>query len=134
IPFIALVALIIRILFNRSAMWQYTGFALLIVWLIAVGFTTIYATRTLNDFREESTVVEERPLDQHPAYHLSRNDMTVIRLQQDSSDRISSIRKRAVIRNRNILEGQSRMYMRIVKVDSLQAPSLTYEYSAHGAP
>src|SRR5690606_4503577 len=56
-----------------------------------------------------------------------------IRLDQDSSDRISSIRQRAVVRNRNILDGHSRMYMRIVKVDSLQAPSLTYEYSAHGA-
>ncbi|MEC3878033.1 PspC domain-containing protein [Parapedobacter sp. 10938] len=133
IPFIALVALIVRILFNRSAMGQYTGFALLIVWLIAVGFTTVYGTRTINDFREESTVVEERPLEQHPAYRLTRNDMTVIRLQRDSLDRISSIRQRAVIRNRNILEGQSRMYMRVVKVDSLQAPSLTYEYSAHGA-
>lgn len=133
IPFIALVALIIRILFNRSAMGQYTGFALLIVWLIALGFTIVYATRTLNDFREESTVVEERSLEQHPAYHLARNDMTVIRLESDSSDRISSIRQRAVVRNRNILDGQSRMYMRIVKVDSLQAPSLTYEYSAHGA-
>jgi len=132
IPFIALVALIIRILFNRSAMGQYTGFTLLIGWLIAVGFTTVYATRTLNDFREESTVVEEQPLEPYPVFHLTRNDMTVIRLQRDSADRISSIRQRAVVRNRNILEGQSRMYMRIVKVDSLQAPSLTYEYSAHG--
>src|SRR5690606_21421723 len=109
-----------------------TGFTLLIGWLIAVGFTTVYATRTLNDFREESTVVEEQPLEPYPVFHLTRNDMTVIRLQRDSADRISSIRQRAVVRNRNILEGQSRMYMRIVKVDSLQAPSLTYEYSAHG--
>ena len=132
IPFIALVALIIRMLFNRSAMGQYTGFALLIVWLIAVGFTAVYAVRTVNDFREESTIVEERSLEPHPVLHLTRNDMTVIRLQRDSSDRISNIRQRALVRNRNILEGQSRMYMRIVKVDSLQAASLTYEYSARG--
>lgn len=132
IPFVALVALIIRILFNKSAMGQYTGFTLLVVWLIAVGFTTVYATRTISDFREESTVVEERPLEQHPAYHLSKNDMTVIRLQNDSLDRISSIRQRAVVRNQNMLEGQSRVYMRIAKVDSLQTPSLTYEYSADG--
>src|SRR5690606_33375874 len=87
ILFIALVALFIRILFNRSAMGHYTGFALLIVWLIAVGFTIVYGTRTLNDFREESTVVEERPLEKRPAYRLIRNDMTVIRLQHDSLDR-----------------------------------------------
>lgn len=132
IPFVALVALCIRILFNRSAMGQYTGFALLVIWLIAVGSTAVYTTRTVNDFREQSTVVEEQPLEQRPTYLLTRNDMTVIRLQHDSSDRISSIRQRAGIRSRNILEGQSRMHMRIVKVDSLQAPSLTYEYSAHG--
>lgn len=132
IPFIALVALVIRIVFNRSAMGQYTGFTLLVIWLIAVGFTTVYGVRTVNDFREESTVVEERPLERQPVYHLSKNDMTVIRLQSDSADRTSFIRQRAVIRNRNMMEWQSRMYMRIVKVDSTQSPSLTYEYSAHG--
>ncbi|WP_353130848.1 PspC domain-containing protein [Parapedobacter pyrenivorans] len=133
IPFVALVALIIRILFNKSAMGQYTGFTLLAVWLIAVGFTTVYAVRTANDFREESTVVEERSLEKQPIYHLSKNDITVIRLQNDSTDRTSLIRQRAIVRNRTMMEWQSRMYMRIVKVDSTQLPSLTYEYSARGA-
>ncbi|MGK6352648.1 PspC domain-containing protein [Parapedobacter sp. DT-150] len=132
IPFVALVALIIRILFNKSAMGQYTGFTLLVVWLIAVGFTAVYATRTANDFREESTVVEEQPLEKQAVYHLSKNDITVIRLQDDSLDRASRIRHRAITRNRNIMEWQSRMHMRIAKVDSTQGPSLTYEYSARG--
>lgn len=133
IPFVALVALIIRILFNRSAMGRYTGFTLLAMWLIAVGFTAVYAGRTVSDFREESTVIEEVALEKQPVYHLSRNDMMVIRLQQDSADRSSRIKHRAVIRNRNILEWQSRMHMRIVRIDSTQSPSLTYEYSARGA-
>ncbi len=133
IPIVALVALIIRILFNRVAMGQYTGFSILVVWLIAVGFTAVYATRTANDFREDSTVVEEQPLERHPSYRLSKNDMTVIRLPHDSLDRTSRIRQRALVRNRSILEGQSRVYVRIAKVDSTQAPSLVYEYSAHGA-
>ncbi|WP_257669333.1 PspC domain-containing protein [Parapedobacter tibetensis] len=133
IPFLALVALIIRILFNKSVIGQYTGFTMLVAWLIAVGFTTVYGTRTLNDFREESTVVEERPLEKQEVYHLSKNDLTVIRLQTDSADRISRIRQRAIIRNHNVLEGHSRMHMRIVKVDATQEPSITYEYSAHGA-
>ena len=30
------------------------------------------------------------------------------------------------------MESQNRMYMRIVRVDSTQPPTLTYEYSAHG--
>ncbi len=133
IPFFALVALIIRILFNKPVIGQYTGFTMLVVWLIAVGFATVYGTRTVNDFREESTVVEERSLERQEVYHLSRNDLTVIRLQADSTDRTSRIKQRAIIRNHNILEGHSRMYMRIVKVDSAYGPSITYEYSAHGA-
>src|SRR5690606_29181398 len=120
IPFVALVALIIRILFNRNVMGRYVWFTLLVGWLIAVGFTTVYTTRTLNDFREESTVVEERALERYPAYYLSRNDLTVIKLSQDHTDRTASIEQRAMRRNQNILKGQSRMYMRIVRVDSAQ--------------
>jgi len=133
IPFLALLGLVIRILFNKNVIGRYTGFTMLVVWLIAIGFTTVYGTRTLNDFREESTVVEERPLEKQPVYHLSRNDLTVIRLQSDSLDRLSRIRQRAIVRNNHMLEGQSRMYMRIVRIDSAQNPSITYEYSAHGA-
>ena len=132
IPFLALVALIIRILFNKAVIGRYTGFALLAIWLIAAGFTVVYALRTANDFREKSIVVEERPLERQPAYHLSRNDLTVIRLSNDSTDRTSRIRQRALVRNRNLMEWQSRMHMRIVKEDSTQLPSLTYEYSAQG--
>lgn len=132
IPFLALVALIIRILFNKAAIGRYTAFTLLAVWLIALGFTVVYAARTANDFREKSTVVEEHPLERLPVYHLSRNDRTVIRLPNDSTDRTSRIRQRALNRNRNLMKLQNRMYMRIVRVDSTQLPALTYEYSAHG--
>src|SRR5690606_35015230 len=133
IPFIALVALIIRIVFNKAALGRYTGFALLTVWVIAIGFTTVYGVRTANDFREESTVVEERTLEKQPTYRMSKNDLTVIRLYNDSTDRVSLIRRRAIVSNRSLMEWQRRMYLRIVKVDSAEAPSLTYEYSAHGS-
>ena len=133
IPFIALVALIIRIVFNKAALGRYTGFALLTVWVIAIGSTTVYGVRTANDFREESTVVEERTLEKQPTYRMSKNDLTVIRLYNDSTDRVSLIRRRAIVSNRSLMEWQRRMYLRIVKVDSAEAPSLTYEYSAHGS-
>lgn len=133
IPIIALVALIIRILFNKSAMGRYTGFTLLAAWLVAVGFTVVYASRTLNDFREESTVVEEQLLEKHPVYHLAKNDLTVIKLPQDSTDRTVRIRQRARSHNGRIPAGKSHVYMQIIKVDSAQESSLTYEYSARGA-
>lgn len=133
IPLIGAVALIFRILFNKRTIGQYTGFTLLVIWLVAVGYTTVYGTRTASDFREESKVVEEQVLERHPVYVLSRNDATVIKVEEDSLDRASQIRSRAIIRNRHILEGKNRMYLRIVRADSADQPLLTYEYSARGA-
>lgn len=133
IPIFALVALIIRILFNNIMIGRYTGFTMLIIWLIAVGFTTVYATRTINDFREESTIVEEVNLEVHPVYHLSRNDVTVIRIEQDSTDRKRRIRARTSIRSSNFLSELNRVQIYINRVDSLELPTLVYEYEARGA-
>ena len=133
VPFLALVALVLRILFDRKVIGRYTGFTLLVCWLIALGFTAFYSVKTANDFREKSTVVEERALTKRPVYHLTKNDLTVIKLPGDNTDRLASIRERAIRRNQNILEAQSRMHMRIVKVDSAQQPTVKFEYDARGA-
>lgn len=134
IPLIALIGVIVRILFNRPMIGRYTGFTLLVIWIIAAGLTIMYGVETANDFREESTIVEERPLEALPAYIISRNDMTVIKLEDSTyaDDRLGKIRKTAVVRNSNILSNQRRIYLRVVKIDSLQQPTVTYEYSARG--
>lgn len=133
IPFLALVSLVIRILFNKSIIGKYSGLLLLAVWIIAIGFTTVYATKTMNDFREGSTVVEELPLEKRNTYFLSRNDLMIIKLNKDQSDRTASIRQGVSHRNWNVLKGQSRMNMEIIKIDSLQVPAVRYEYSARGS-
>lgn len=135
IPLVGLIGLTIHILFNRRVIGRYTGFSLLAVWLLAVGLTTVYSVRTANDFREESTVIEEKTLETFPAYYLSKDDLTVIKLQDSllSNDRLSDIRRNALERNSTLFDNQRRVYIRINQVDSLIQPSITYHYQARGA-
>src|SRR5690606_24630162 len=72
IPMLALIALIVRILFNKVMIGRYTGFTLLAIWLVVVGAVIVYGTRTARDFREQSTVMEEVKLESMPAFHLDR--------------------------------------------------------------
>lgn len=135
IPLVALIGLIIRMLFNRTLIGRYTGFTLLAVWIFAVGVCIMYGVETGVDFNEESTIVEERPLEIHPVYTLNLNDLNVIRLEDSTytDDRMGKIRRTAVTRNSSLFESSRRVYVRVQKVDSLQAPTVVLEYSAHGA-
>lgn len=132
IPMLALIALIIRILFNKVLIGRYTGFTLLALWLVAVGFTTLYATRTAQDFREQSTIVEEVRLDRSPVFHLHKNDLNIIRLARDTTDRVKTIERRAANRNINYLSDQNRVYIRVARIDSLETPYVSMEYTARG--
>lgn len=134
IPLIALIGVIVRILFNRVFIGRYTGFTLLAIWVVAAGMSIIYGVETANEFREESKVVEERPLEALPEYTISINDMTIIKLEDSTyaDDRMGKIRRTAVRRNSPIFNSQRKVYLRVNKLDSLQQPSVTYEYSARG--
>ena len=140
IPLVALIGLIIRILFNRHLIGRYTGFILLALWLTAVGLTTHYAVETGNDFREESTIVEERSLELQPTYHLTLKDVSIIHLNDSVQleDRSGYIRRAAENRSSlsaNIYKNaftRVGVSLAIAKIDSAAQPSITYEYSAHG--
>lgn len=134
IPLIALIGVIVRILFNRVLIGRYTGFTLLAIWILAAGLAIIYGAETANEFREESTVVEERPIESLAEYTISINDMTVIKLEDSTyaDDRLGKIRRTAVRRNSPIFDSQRKVFVRINKLDSLQQPTITYEYSARG--
>ncbi|SEN24807.1 phage shock protein C (PspC) family protein [bacterium A37T11] len=125
IPIIALILLAIRILFNKPVLGRYTGFSLLIIWVVAIGFTVSYSIRTLSDFREESTVVEERRLVKVPIFKLIRNDLTVVSQVPGTSRRIG-------VRHRSMFEGMRNVRIQIVQIDSLLIPSVTEEFSARG--
>ena len=132
IPMLALVALIVRVLFNKVLIGRYTGFTLLALWLVAAGLTTVYATRTARDFREQSTIVEEIKLSPSPVFHLYKNDVNIIRLQRDSADRALTIQQRAANRNVVFLGDQNRAYIRFARIDSLETPYVSMAYTARG--
>lgn len=134
IPLIALISLITRILFNKHLIGKYSGFILLAIWLVAIGMTTMYGVETATDFREESTLVQERPLEAQPIYRLALNDLTVIKLSDSlqHEDRLGDIRREAVRRNSRLMEKQRRISLQIVKLDSAQQAGITYEFSARG--
>lgn len=132
IPMLALVALIIRILFNRVLIGRYTGFTMLAIWLVAIGVTAMYATRTVRDFRHESTVMEEVKLAPSPVYYIYQNDISVIRLQEGNTDRATAIQQRAASRSNDFQSQQNRAFLRIERIDSLETPYVTMEYAARG--
>ena len=135
IPIVALILLAIRILFNRPVMGRYFGFTLLITWLIAIGFTVVYATKTIADFREESMITEEQLLERQPVYRLTLHDATLIRNHQDSlalpADR--SNKRRISVRNNTLFKNFHQIRLRIISADSLEVPALIRESSAKGA-
>jgi len=96
------------------------------VWLASIGAIIYYSTSVAKEFRESSTIVEEKPLQKQSVYFLSENDIRVIRLKNGvksgvgiKSDNFSSYLKRDI-------------RIRIERIDSLQAPYVRYEYSAKG--
>lgn len=132
IPMLALIALIVRILFNKVMIGRYTGFTLLAIWLVVVGAVIVYGTRTARDFREQSTVMEEVKLESMPAFHLRQNDIGVIWLEGDKDDRLQAIRQRATNRNYTARGSHNRASIRVVRIDSLEIPYVTKEYTARG--
>lgn len=132
IPLIAFLGLIIRIVFERRFMGKYTSFTLLAIWLVAVGMTTVYATRTAQGFQEESTMIEERLLDPYPQYELSLNDIRIIHLL-DSQDRETGVRKRIRKINNHNFRNQNLVSIKFIQVDSTDEVLVNYYYSAHGS-
>jgi phage shock protein PspC (stress-responsive transcriptional regulator) len=134
IPLFAFIGLIIRILFNRVFIGRYTGFTLLTIWLFAIGVCIHYGINIGADFREESTIVEEKPLEAYPAYTLRMNDLSIIKLSDSTyiDDRLGTVKKTAINRNSSLIEKFRRVSIRVDRVDSLQQPMVIYEFQAHG--
>lgn len=133
IPLIALIAGIFKIIFNRTLINQYFGFTLLVVWLIGVGFSTVYATRTLKDFKDESKLVEEKSLIPHPIYTLKINDIKTIEISNDTmSNRENTISQSIKTREHLTYHQTNTARIRIIQIDSLQAPTIGIEYAAKG--
>ncbi|MBB2953224.1 MULTISPECIES: PspC domain-containing protein [Sphingobacterium] len=128
IPFAGLFYLIIRLLFDRKPMNNYLTTSLFLVWLISLGSIIYYAGSVAKDFREESMIVEEKPLAPRSIYRINARDVRVIKINGDHG------RSNLKIRGTNLSEYlQDDIRIRFERVDSTQMPYIKYEYSAKGA-
>ena len=136
IPLLVLILLAIRILFNRRIMGRYFGFSLLVAWLVAVGLSIFYITKTAVDFKEEATVTQEVNLIPQSIYRLNlRDNNTVVIKKEGNLDSLgNSLGIRKSIRNsgRSLFNHNKRITLRIEKADTNQLPLLMEEFSAKG--
>lgn len=140
IPLIALIALIIRIVFNQRVIGRYMGFALLATWLIASGISIYHLVATHNDNRVKSILTDEKRLEPSPVYRLGIHDPTKIRLNDtlDREERSAYILRQAGARSFVDAGVRISSYthigatMEIQRIDSLEQPTIITEYSARG--
>ncbi len=126
IPFAGLFYLLLRVLFEKKPMNNYLTTILFLVWLASIGAIIYYATSVAKEFKESSTIVEEKPLQKQAAYYLNENDIRVIRLK-------NGVKSGLGIRNENLSTYLRRnIRIRVERIDSLQEPYVRYEYSAKG--
>lgn len=136
IPLLVLILLAVRILFDRKVMGRYFGFSLLIVWLIAVGFSIFYITKTAVDFKEEATITQEISLIPQSVYRLNLRDNNTVVIRKegnlDSLDNSLDIRKSIRHSGRSLFNHNRRITLRIEKANANQLPALMEEFSAKG--
>ena len=127
IPFAGLFYLLLRVLFEKKPMSNYLTTTLFVVWLLSVGALIYYSTSVAKEFRESSTIVEEKPLQKQAVYYLKENDVRVIRLK-------NGVKSSMGLKSENLSSHLKRnIRIRIERIDSLQAPYVRYEYSAKGS-
>lgn len=128
IPFAGLFYLIIRLLFDRRPMNNYLTTSLFLVWMISLGGIIYYSGSVAKDFKEESKIVEEKPLALRSIYRIQERDVRVIKINGDDA------RTNLKIRGTNLSEYlQDDIRIRFERIDSAQMPYIKYEYSAKGA-
>ncbi|WP_400263628.1 hypothetical protein ACFX5U_00080 [Sphingobacterium sp. SG20118] len=126
-PFAGLFYLIIRLLFNRRSMNNYLTTSLFLVWLISLGAMVYYAGSVAKDFKEESRIVEEKPLEVRSIYRINERDVRVIKINGDEGRSNLKI-------GTNLSEYlQDDIRIRFERIDSTQAPYIKYEYAAKGS-
>jgi phage shock protein PspC (stress-responsive transcriptional regulator) len=136
IPLLLLILLAIRVLFNRKVMGRYFGFSLLIIWLVAIGFSISYITKTAIDFKEEATITQEINLFPQTIYRLNLRDNNTIIIKKekeiDSLNGFKDVQKSLRYNERSFFNHNRRISLRIERIDANQTAMLMEEFSAKG--
>lgn len=136
IPLLVLIFMAIRVLFERKVMGSYLGFALLMIWLVAIGFSVYYVAKTAVDFKEKATITQEVNLVPQNTYKLNVRDNNTLIIKKggslDSAHAEIGVRK-SVKQNRSLsFNHHNSVSLRIEKADPDQGPTLLEEFSAKG--
>ena len=68
IPVLALVLFAIRVAFNKKAINKSLSFALLVIWLIGVGYSVYYTAKITSEFKEHAELVKTDELKPYQTY------------------------------------------------------------------
>jgi len=129
IPLVALIALFIKILFDRRLFGNYMAFALLLIWFTAAGFVTFYSVKTAEDFTEDATVVREHDLLSSAEYHIHIRDINTIKMTDDSTvgENPTLFAKR-----RANFKSNQRVQIELLKAAANERPKIIQEFRASG--
>jgi len=130
IPFLALFFLMLRILFKAKSSNNYVNMSMLAIWIASIITIIYFVVVTQQDFREESTISVEKPLEKRENYVFEENDVRVIKT---SDENFKGKKFDITYDGKNILEEiRSDVRIRFEAIDSLKAPYLAYNYIANG--
>ena len=130
IPFLALFFVLLRLLFKTAPMNNYASMSLLATWIGSIIMILYFVVVTSQDFKEESTISVEKPLEKKELYIIDQNDVRVIK----ASDSDFSNKKFNVTVSGDKLADFLRndVSIRFEMLDSLKAPYIKYNYIAKG--
>lgn len=135
IPLLLLILLAIRLLFNKKILGRYFGFSLLIVWLVALGLSIFYISKTVVDFSEEATIRREITLSPQEYYRLDLREDDKFLGKGGELDSLGEqkVRTRSFNSTRRYFSNKDkRVTLEINPTDANQAAFLIEELSAKG--
>lgn len=83
IPILVLVLFAVRVAFNKKAINKSLSFALLVVWLIGVGYSVYYTAKITSEFKEHAEMVKTDEIKTYPTYVIDV-DKSVVFSKADS--------------------------------------------------
>jgi phage shock protein PspC (stress-responsive transcriptional regulator) len=134
LPLVAIILLTIRVAFNTRSLNRSVGYSMLIMWLVALGFTMYYGVQTSLDFKYTASYSQNISLKTTPdsVYYLKLNNIKFLTREDSAKLDINDRFKGHITFDVGDEETRGQMHINIEKSDVPQ-PVLVESVSAHGA-
>ncbi|MVZ61888.1 PspC domain-containing protein [Sphingobacterium humi] len=130
IPTFAVFYLLLRVVFKVQRMNNYLSMTLFATWIVSIVMILYFVVTTQQQFREESTISVEKPLDKSDSYVFNENDVRVIKA---SDEEFNSKKFNVNVKGEKLADFlRQDISIRFEMLDSLKAPYIQYNYSARG--